>query len=311
MKRSIKVPWGELKVGIVIAIAIVTLLWASFTGGGTSIFEVKTGYVTYVSNANGLVAGAPVWLAGVEVGNVKSIEFVNLDSARRIELRFTVKKSLQHMVTQDAGVKLGTIGLMGDKYLEVVPGSLDLPLIEPDGYVPNIPAGDLSSVFAEGEQTMVSARGMVENLTDLTGRMRAGEGTVGQLFTNDTLFHEMTTLLASLTLLIDDLQKNQERITQSIESVSGNLSEITTRVNSNTGTLGKLISDPGVYNNIHSSTGRIDSILAKVNRGDGTAGALVNDAELYDEVRNLIVRIENLVADIEKNPRKYFKFSVF
>jgi len=311
MKRSIKIPWGELKVGIVISIAILAVIWASFTGGGTSIFEVKTGYVTYVPNANGLVAGAPVWLAGVEVGNVKSLKFVNLDSIRRIKVEFTVMKSLRHMVTQDAGVQLGTIGLMGDKYLEVVPGSLELPLIESGGFVPNIPSGDLSSVFAESEQTMTSARTMVENLTDLTGRMRDGEGTIGQLFANDTLFHEMTTLLASVTLLIDDIQKNQERITTSIESVAENLSDITTQVNTNSGTLGKLISDPGVYDNIHSSTGRIDSILTKVNRGDGTAGALVNDAELYEEVRNLVVRIENLVADIEKNPRKYFKFSVF
>ncbi|UCD17603.1 MAG: MCE family protein [Candidatus Zixiibacteriota bacterium] len=311
MKRTVKVKWGELKVGLLLAIAIAAMLYASFSGGGTSIFEMKARYRTYVTDANGLVAGAPVWLSGVEVGNVKSIEFVNLDSARRIELEFTVKKAVTHMVTVNAGVKLGTIGLMGDKYLEVVPGGLDQPPIPEGGVVPNIPAGDLSSVFSESEKTMNSARGLVENLTDITGRMRRGEGAAGQLITNDTLYHEITTLMASLTLLIDDLQKNQERLVSSIENVSTNLSEISSQVNSNTGTIGKLISDPALYDNIHSSAGRIDSILARISRGEGTAGSLVNDAELYEEVRNLIVRIENLVADIEKNPRKYFKFSIF
>jgi phospholipid/cholesterol/gamma-HCH transport system substrate-binding protein len=117
--------------------------------------------------------------------------------------------------------------------------------------------------------------------------------------------------MSSMTVLIGELQKNQERLVSSIENVSTNLSAISDKVNSNAGTVGKLIGDPGLYDNIHSSTGRLDSILARVERGDGTAGAIVNDAELYEEVKNLIVRVENLVTDIEKNPRKYFKFSVF
>ncbi len=62
---------------------------------------------------------------------------------------------------------------------------------------------------------------------------------------------------------------------------------------------------------IGTSAGRIDSILARVERGEGSAGALVKDDSLYIEIRNLVLRVENLVSDIEKNPRKYFKFSVF
>lgn len=118
-------------------------------------------------------------------------------------------------------------------------------------------------------------------------------------------------MLAAMTVLIDDMQESQKRIVSSIESVSENLSGISRKVNDNEGTLGRIISDPAIYDNLHSSTGRIDSILARISRGEGTAGALVNDDELYQEMRNLIVRIENLVIDIEKNPRKYFKFSVF
>jgi phospholipid/cholesterol/gamma-HCH transport system substrate-binding protein len=77
------------------------------------------------------------------------------------------------------------------------------------------------------------------------------------------------------------------------------------------GSLGKLVNEEQLYNNMVRSTGRLDSILAKIDRGEGTAGALVNDAQLYEDVRNLMVRVQNLVADIEANPRKYFKFSVF
>ena len=311
MKRSTKVKWGEIKVGILIVFAIAVLLWASFSGGGTSIFENKISYFAYLDNVNGLVAGAPVWIAGVEVGNVSSIKFVNLDSAGQIEIKLRVIESVSNMITIDASVKLGTIGLLGDKYVEIIPGTLGKPEIPEDGIIRTTPTADLAAMMSEGEELLSSSKGAMANLNEITTRIKDGQGTMGQLVANDQLYLELTKLISSMTILVEGLQKNQERIAASIESVSGDLASITSRVDDNSGTLGRLVSDPGLYDNLHSSTGRIDSILLKINQGRGTAGAMVNDDELYQDIKNLIVRIENLVTDIEKNPRKYFKFSVF
>jgi phospholipid/cholesterol/gamma-HCH transport system substrate-binding protein len=311
MKRTVKVKWGEIKVGLLIALAIAVLLWASFSGGGTSIFESKLKYRAYFANVNGLVKGSPVWIAGVEVGNIYSIEFVNLDSARQIEAKFRVLKTVQNMITTDAAVKLGTIGLIGDKYVEIIPGTLTKPILEEGSVIQSIRSGDLGAVFAESELAIADTRELMDNLTDLSGRLSRGEGSAGRLLTDDTLYIEMTRLTTALTLLINDMQKGQKSITSSLKNISANLDELTEKVNENRGTLGRIISDPALYDNLHSSAGRIDSILTKINQGRGTAGAMVNDDELYEEIKNLIVRIENLVTDIEKNPRKYFKFSVF
>ena len=73
MKRSIKIKWGKLQVGVLIMLAIATLMWASITGGGTSIFESKATFACYFQNVNGLVNGSPVWMSGLEVGNVKKL----------------------------------------------------------------------------------------------------------------------------------------------------------------------------------------------------------------------------------------------
>jgi len=311
MKRTIKVKWGEIKVGILIMAAIAVLLWASFSGSGTSIFDKKINFYSYFPNVNGLVKGSPVWIGGVEVGNVYSIQFVNLDSARQIEVKYRVLESIQNMITEDAASKIGTIGFIGDKYVEIIPGTLGKPMIAEGGEVHSVSSGDLGAVFAESEKAISGARDLTGNLSIITDRIARGEGTAGQLFVNDTLYHEMTKMLAALTVLIDDMQDSQKKIVTSLESLSGNMDEIAGKVNSNEGTLGKLIADPDVYDNLRSSTGRVDSILARISRGDGTAGALVQDDELYQDIKDLVVRIENLVTDIEKNPRKYFKFSVF
>jgi phospholipid/cholesterol/gamma-HCH transport system substrate-binding protein len=311
MKRSNKVKWGEIKVGVLITIAIFVLLWASFSGSGTSIFDKKIRYVAYFDNVNGLVKGAPVWIAGVEVGNVQTITFVNLDSAGQIEIKLRVKETVANMITIDARIRLGTIGLLGDKYVEIIPGTLGKPLIAEDSAIRTDATGDLAAIMSEGEELVTTSRKVMSNLSNITEQIRNGGGTVGQLITDRQLYTELTGLIGSMTVLIDDLQKNQTRITLAIENISSDLEGISAKANNNSGTIGKMLGDPGMYDNLHSSAGRIDSILSKINRGQGTAGAIVNDDELYQEIKNLIVRIENLVADIEKNPRKYFKFSVF
>jgi len=311
MKRSNKEKWGELKVGLLITLAIVVLLWASFTGSGTSIFEDKISYIAYFDNVNGLIAGAPVWIAGVEVGNVKSVKFVNLDSANQIEITIRVKQSVTNMITTDASIRLGTIGFLGDKYAEIIPGTIGKPLLTEGSAIRTEATGDISAVLSEGEDMMTSARHVMTNLDEITKRMKNGEGTLGQLATNDILYTELTSMIGSMTVLIEGLQGNQARITTAVENISVNLESVAEKANSNSGTIGKLLGDPGLYDNLHASTGRIDSILAKINQGRGTAGAMVNDDEMYQEIKNLIVRVENLVSDIEENPGRYFKFSVF
>jgi phospholipid/cholesterol/gamma-HCH transport system substrate-binding protein len=311
MKRSTRVKWGEIRVGLLIAIALTIFVWASFTGGGLTIFESKIDYHAYFDNVDGLVSGAPVRLAGVEVGNVHSIEFVNIDTARLIEIDIRVKRSIMNMVTADSKVMLGTLGLLGDKYIEIIPGSPNLPVHREGSVIQTAQTRGFSAFLDEGEEVMTDTGRLMRNLSIITGRMKAGEGTVGQLIYNEELYTELTKLASAMTVLMENLQKNQARITEAIEGMSSNLEDISRKVDDNTGTIGRLVNEPGLYDNLHSSTGRIDSILSKINQGRGTAGAMVNDDELYQDIKNLIVRIDNLVSDIEKNPRKYFKFSVF
>ncbi len=311
MKRSTHVKWGELKVGILIFIAVVAMLWASFSGGGTSIFDSKAKFRAYFANVNGLVTGAPVWISGIEVGNVSDMKFVNLDSARQIEITIRVLQSIRNMLTSDAKVRLGTIGLLGDKYIEILPGTYGMPMLQEGEIILTAPTADLSAVLEQSESAMTHARQFITNLDSITNIVRRGEGTAGRLITDEALYVELTRLVSSMTILVEGLQEDQKKITSSLANMSNNLDSISAAVKDQNGTIGKLVGDPGLYDRLHSSTARIDSILGKINAGRGTAGALVNDEILYEELKNLIVRIESLVGDIEKNPKKYFKFSVF
>lgn len=311
MQRTIKVRWGALKVGAILVIAIAMLFWASLSGGGTSIFESKKLFVCYFKNVNGLIAGSPVWMSGVEVGNVKSVSFVNIDSSKLVEVKFRVKNAATPMMTIGAGVQLGTIGFLGDKYVEIVPGPKGTPLHNEMDIIPTLDVGDASAMFKAGETALNKTGSLVGHLDTVLNRMSKGEGTLGQLSTNDKLYRDLSELAASLTKLSDGLNRNQDRMTTSLEKSSNAIDRLVDKIDKGEGTVAGLMNDRSLYNNLSSTTARLDSIAMKLNGQSGSAGMMVNDTLLYSEVTDLVSRISSLVADIEKNPRKYFKFSVF
>ena len=311
MKRSIGVKWGKLRVGALLTLALAMALWASLSGGGTSIFESKQRFVCYFANVGGLLSGSPVWMSGMEVGNVRSVEFVNLDSLRQVRVVCRVKNEVWPMMTTDAQVQLGTIGFLGDKYIEIIPGSKDKPVIAEMATVPTADVGEASKMFKAGENAINDVRKLTGSLDTVLGRMGRGEGSLGKLSADTVLYVNLTKLIASLTVLTNDLHRNQERITTSLERTANSVSDLSDKVNQNKGTAGRLFNDPALYDNLSSTSSQLDSVMRKLNQDRGTLGLMVNDSALYVEITSLVKRINNLVTDIEKDPRKYFKFSVF
>ncbi|UCG62588.1 MAG: hypothetical protein JSV52_04690, partial [Candidatus Zixiibacteriota bacterium] len=233
------------------------------------------------------------------------------DSLRQVKVVCRVKKSVWDKLTKDARVQLGTIGFLGDKYVEIIPGIHGGPSIEEKDVIETIDAGDATAMFRAGEEAIDDARAFVVGLDTMLARMNRGEGTLGQMATDDRLYTEMTKMLTKLTMLINDLQKNQERIVSSLEKTATSVSSLSTKVDDNTGTVGRLVNDPALYDNLSASTAKLDTILQRINAAEGNLGLLVNDTAMYSEMTNLMARLNNLITDIQANPRKYFKFSVF
>jgi phospholipid/cholesterol/gamma-HCH transport system substrate-binding protein len=311
MKRTTVVRWGNLKVGALISIVVAVMFWASFSGGGTSIFDSKGKFICYFENVSGLVNGSPVWMSGVEVGNVKSVDFVSLDAKRQVKVVCRVKKSVWNKLTDEARVQLGTIGFLGDKYVEIIPGTDGGEAIAEMDLIQTLDAGSAEALFKEGELAITDVRHTINNLDTMLSRMNRGDGTLGKIATDDEMYVQFTEVLTNLADLTAALQKNQERLISSIESTSTSLSSLSEKVDQNKGTLGRLVNDPKLYDNLTQTSAKLDTLMLKINNAEGTLGLFVNDTTMYSEMTNLMSRVNNLIADIEKNPRKYFKFSVF
>lgn len=311
MKRTISIGWGKLWVGGILIFALIAMLYASFTGGGTSIFDTKKTFSAYFRNVNGLLAGSPVWMSGVEVGNVKKVEFVNLDSNRQVMVSCRVKETVWPMLTPGCAVQLGTIGFLGDRYVEIVPGPGGIPPIDEGAVVPTLDIGSAPAMFKAGEAALGRAGDVVGNIDSLLSRINRGEGMLGKLARDSMLHDETVRLLARLSSLTAELQVSQKRIVASIEEMSRSVGDISRDVAESKGTIGKLVNDSSLYTNLAQATARLDTLVTKVNGREGSLGLMVNDTVMYSEMASLLARMNNLMAAIEKDPRKYLKFSVF
>ena len=120
----------ELKVGIFIFIGIVILSVIIFSIG--NFYSVKQGYNIDVvfSFANGIGVGAPVRYSGVQVGEVQDIKVYFDEKENRPLVRLHIWVSQNTWINENAKASINTLGLLGEKYLEIFPGTRDTRLLQ-------------------------------------------------------------------------------------------------------------------------------------------------------------------------------------
>ncbi len=313
MQRAGKVKWGEMKVGILIFIAIVFMFYASFKGGGTSIFESKIRYYAFFENLDGLAEGSPVWLAGVEVGNVSGIEFLKekLTDDKTLRVEMTIREAVAYLCTPGTKVELGTIGLLGDKYVRVLPGPpSEVPL--PDGAIlESRGAAGVAGAMEKLPETAERVDRILAHFESVMAQVDTGSGTLSMLVKNKQLAENVAGLVEKSNRLMETLELGTTSLTRDIRLIQEDFHALATEMLKGQGTIGKLMRNPEPFNNLVAATAHLDSILARIDSGDGTVGQMVNDQDLYTDLLNLMTRMDTLVKDLQKNPKKYFKFSIF
>jgi len=311
MKRSGRVKWSELRVGIVLLFAFALLLWAAFTGSGFTVFTRTNSLVAYFPEVNGLMAGAPVWMAGLEVGHIDGITFVEKDGRIMVRVDFRVRRRFFPMINTDATVSVSTMGLMGDKYLDIRLGRSGAPPIAPGAQLDIVRSTDLTHAFSGAPDMVERVRDAVAQLSAILERINRGEGFLGRLTVESESSANLDSLVISAREFLADINASQKKLTKSLQETSRKLNALADAVEHGDGSLARLVKDTALYVNISSLTARAEKLLRRLEEGEGAVGKLMADDAMYDDVRVLLADLEALIADIKKNPKKYFKFSLF
>ena len=316
---------SRVKVGLLVFGAVGLLVAASISlEGSTSWFQ--TSYRAHFDDVVGLKIGAPVRIAGLNVGHVDDVRL--LDGVLMVEVTFSVENTIIDRLRSDASAVVRAMSVLGDKILEISPGTPSQPPLQPDAILPGQVELEIAGIAPSAESTMLNLNQTLLEIRNLVASIRKGEGTLGSLIAKDDIYVQMRQAIQN----IDGITKDMAGLISTIEHgdgtvgklmasgelydrlmiVTGRMNQLLLRFNQPDGTLARLATDDGaLYRRLDTIAIHSERIVARLDTGEGTVGKLLVDEKVHDRVDKVLSEIELLITDIQENPTRYFKFSVF
>jgi phospholipid/cholesterol/gamma-HCH transport system substrate-binding protein len=269
-----KTTWARLKVGIlaIFAMTILAVLIFLITGN-TSIFESEVMIYTYMADAAALTNGAPVNLDGIPIGKVKTIRLSgSKDPMKLVRIDMQVPLRTLKDIPRDSLASISSANVLGTKYINIKSGKGTTP-VGPDEEIPSVNTGELQDLVQQGFGVMNSLQDTVQRVDKIVGLVENGQGSIGKLLVDETLYNNLLAILSQVKSLADTL-------------------------NSDKGTLGILLNNRELYDQFRGTLTKLDNIVQEVQNGQGTAGKLLKDPALYNEAQDTIKGVHQLVDDL-------------
>ncbi len=175
-------PRRRLKVGLFTAALLALLAVVILViGKKQGMFTRHVAFQAQFQDVAGLVPGAQVWLNGVVVGVVEAVDLPEDPARRRITVTFRVRRPLAARIRADSRVRIRTLGLLGDRYLELSSGSPLQPLIPEGGTVASVEPTDIAEALSQGGEAIGNVVAITGSLRRILEKMERGEGALGAL----------------------------------------------------------------------------------------------------------------------------------
>jgi phospholipid/cholesterol/gamma-HCH transport system substrate-binding protein len=318
---SKQLKWSSLKVGIVVLIGLIIFVFiVSIVGTEQNIFTSTYRLKVFLPNVQGLVNGAMISLGGLKIGFVSDLQFAKHDTVNGVEVTMDITTKYRSSITTSTVGQIKTIGLLGDKYIDLTIGSPGEEPLAENSYVPVIAAFDLEAAGPQFKKALTDFTDVMGSMKGIVASMNNGEGSIGRLIKHPKMANEMEHLLSSLNNVVQAIESKRgtigtlvydDNVGKNIKEVSSNLKDVTDQIRQGKGTMGKLIMDDRLYTNLSSFTSRADSLLHKANADSSNVSKLLSDGHFYDQLLSLMRDLNLLLVDLKQNPGKYIHVSVF
>ncbi len=292
----------ELQVGLVVVLAVIIFAWGIIWLKEYKFRQERYTYSVLFPNVGALEIGDPVAVLGVAKGGVEKMVIY------QGEVLVTFNLSSDVILKEDASFTVKNIGLMGERYIEVEPGHsqilLDLSKLQKGFFDSGIP-----EVMGMMGEMITEIRRLTSNLQGTFGTAWAEESIKKSIENMRRLSEDLSSLLAQNKKKIGKTVNNLHYASSELKKMVDDNKE---KLNS---TVDNFASASERFKNItevlDSLSFSLKILSEKIERGEGTLGKLINDKSLYEELKNTTKSVDELVKDIKKNPKRYFKFELF
>lgn len=296
----------EIKTGIVVIGGILLfILGFSYLKSSPLLDDNRTYYAVY-DHVGGLQPGTQVTINGFSVGKVNNIRFK--DGSGNLVVTFSVDNDFDF--SKNSIAELYDTGIIGGKGIQIKPVFDGGPVAKNGDTLPsNIRPGVTELVQQKLTPLQMKVEGAVSNADTLLSNVNDvldADTKKNLRQTIEGLNQVVTSFQKSSNALNRLLEKNEGRLDSTlgnIHTLSGNLEQITDSL--------KTAGLAGSVQKLEATLENLNDVLAKVESGDGTLGKLVNDQTLYNNLSEASREMDLLLQDFRLNPKRYVNVSVF
>jgi phospholipid/cholesterol/gamma-HCH transport system substrate-binding protein len=303
--------WSQLRVGVTVIVASLTLGFLLFLMSGTAgLFTPRLVLRSYFDNAQGLRPGAPVRLSGVDIGNVSKIRIVPDKDKQLTPVEVTMKVSTKYSyaLRRDSMASLDTAGVLGETYLDIESFQAVGPPAQAGDTLPTQVHPDFNEVVRASQSTLENMDALLKRADRILAFAESGKGSLGKLIYDPTLYNRFSSTVADFQKIVEQIGSGQgslgalisrndayDKFIATLDKMNGIIDDI----QKGEGTAGKFVKDPSLYNNANDTIANIKKITEDINSGKGTLGKLTNDEELAKKLNNTISKLSDLTTQLE------------
>jgi phospholipid/cholesterol/gamma-HCH transport system substrate-binding protein len=307
MKNSL-----ETKLGLFVVFVILAAWVIVETLGGVEMFRGGYHVTAQFDTAQDLKAGDLVKMAGVDIGRVEKIGLTYQ------KVVVTMKLHNDVVVKTDSKALIKFTGLMGQNFVAIDFGSAGSPKAVDGSVLESAEQPDLSAIMAKLDnaaagiakvansfsgdkidnilgpltdffkQNSAPLTATIANIKNVSSQIAAGQGTVGKLIMDDTLYNSALTT-------VTNLQTTMASANEMVDTAK----LVVNDTRAGRGTIGKLLTDETLYNSTSSSMTNLNQILLKINQGQGTVGKLVNDQDFLKNAKVSLQKLDKAADGLE------------
>lgn len=280
-------------VGIFLALGLIVFIIGVLTLGGAQKTFSKSIHISAVfDDVAGLKKGNNVWFSGVKVGTISDVRFTG---PSQVNVRMSVDEASQQYIHRNAGAKISSDGLIGNKIIVIDGGSPQAPIVQ-DGDVLQaeklMSTDDMLKTLQQNNQNLLS---ITKDFKELSHKILQGKGTVGALLADSTMGVQLRSAM-----------KNLQATTQSAAHMAVELDNFGKKLSTKGGLADKILTDTVTFNKIQASvaqlqktvnsaselTQNLNNASKKLTTTDNTIGVLLNDPKGAEQVRTSLNNLQ-------------------
>jgi len=307
-----QVRWSQLRVGLTVIFASITLAILIFLMTGTTgLFTKKITIRAYVDNAGGLRVGAPVRLEGVDIGNVTRIRVVSDPNRKLDPVEVMMKITTKYADTMRSGceVLLSTAGVLGEVFVDLDCRDVAGEPIVNGTELPTRDVAQLQDVVRASQGTLQNIDTLVKRVDSILSYVQSGQGSIGKVIYDPSLFNRANDMLIQLQQIVAQANSkqgtigrllNDDELYNKLSGTVDNLNKIIDEINKGNGTAGKFIKDPALYDNANQTLAKANQLISDINAGKGTIGKLAKDEALAKKLDDTVTRLNAILDRLDK-----------